>query len=612
MAQRGPGSTPTSQRQSPGAGRGKTGSSPAGSSARPKSAGGAKAGGAPNWPTCEWCGQKFSPSSLPIHQQKCRSKPEAVEEQKAIEELIKIEGPRPLNPNADWEQCPNCGERYGEFALPPHMKRCKRLLPYGKKKDGKQYGSGPPPPKQKSFFDLFTPEPFDDFGSGLTKEELEWLRKLFDEHDTDKNERLDEAEMGALLKQCAPQRVADTDRLLAEFKIADLDGDGTIEFPELARYYAVLKEMGPGAGLTAEEIEWLRMLFDRFDSDKDGQLKMGELADLLRQCFPSRAKDAKRLMAEIKAADLNKDGKVSFHEFLRYYEMLISSGAEVDEVAKMFHYFDRDGNGELDRGEFLELLHQLFPDRCDENEAHVETEFRAADKDRSRGISFDEFKAYYATLIQLYDRLQREKEAEEAAAEAAATAKALKEAAEAAEAAARAAAALKAAQDKEAQEKAAREAAEAKAKARKAAAEAAAKAREEEEAAARAREEEAARVAAEMVECKCGEKFLPHLLPQHQRSCEACLADGAIQDPTNGGMFVPCEWCGRTFFPDRLPFHQRNCKKRPEGVGTGIRPTITKRSSIDDGGTVGMYDQDPARRRRALQMGAALAAGALG
>ena len=70
--------------------------------------------------------------------------------------------------------------------------------------------------------------------------------------------------------------------------------------------------MLPGAGLSGEELAWLRMIFDRFDGNKDGNLEMKEMAALLRNCFPSRAADAKKLMGEVKKADLNKDGLVSF------------------------------------------------------------------------------------------------------------------------------------------------------------------------------------------------------------------------------------------------------------------------------------------------------------
>ena len=142
-----------------------------------------KKGGPPKWPTCEFCQKKFSPASIAIHQEQCRDRPDRAAEQAAIEELAKIEGPRPANPNADWQPCPNCGELYGEFALAPHTRRCKRLLPHGKKKDGVQYGSGPPP--EKGLFEKMLSGP-EDYGCGLSQEELARLRKIFDRFDKDK------------------------------------------------------------------------------------------------------------------------------------------------------------------------------------------------------------------------------------------------------------------------------------------------------------------------------------------------------------------------------------------------------------------------------------------
>ena len=136
------------------------------------------------------------------------------------------------------------------------------------------------------------------------------MRKLFDKYDADSNGLLDESELGGLLREAAPSRAVDADHLLAEFSVADINSDGGVSFPEFVRYYAVMVQMAPGAGLSAAEIKWLRQIFDRFDGDKDGSLVFSELADLLRQCFPSRSADAKKLMAEIKSADLNKDKKV--------------------------------------------------------------------------------------------------------------------------------------------------------------------------------------------------------------------------------------------------------------------------------------------------------------
>jgi len=107
------------------------------------------------------------------------------------------------------------------------------------------------------------------------------------------------------------------------------------------------------------------------------------------------------------------------------------------------------------------------------------------------------------------------------------------------------------------------------------------------------------------LECKCGESFLPHLLPQHQRSCEACRP--AVNEGPDENGFVPCQWCSRRFFPDRLPVHLRVCKSKPADAAGGIRPTITSAETMV--ADVGAYDADPARRRRLVQLGAAVAAG---
>ena len=106
---------------------------------------------------------------------------------------------------------------------------------------------------------------------------------------------------------------------------------------------------------------------------------------------------------------------------------------------------------------------------------------------------------------------------------------------------------------------------------------------------------DAAPAKADLAKCSgCGELFLPHLLPKHQRSCSEVKAVKKTvkfverplpkpQDPyssdtpdvpaaierelasvefaDNGSnSFVACDLCGRTFFPDRLPIHMRICK----------------------------------------------------
>merc|ERR1719473_2162873 len=138
----------------------------------------------------------------------------------------------------------------------------------------------------------------------------------------------------------------------------------------------------------------------------------------------------------------------------------------------MFHFFDADQSGALDRDEFLALLHQTFPENCDDNEALVEREFAAADADGSRTGDFEEVKRYHERLSTLYDGVNQEREAAAALEEAEAAERAAAEAAAKTRAVAEAAKAVGAARDGEAKAKALDELKAAKAAAKAAAEEA--------------------------------------------------------------------------------------------------------------------------------------------
>ena len=81
----------------------------------------------PNWKSCTYCGQQFGASSLAIHMDRCRHRPDIAAEA-ALRAEENFARPAPL---ADWEHCPNCGEQYGKIAFPAHVKKCIRVRPQG-------------------------------------------------------------------------------------------------------------------------------------------------------------------------------------------------------------------------------------------------------------------------------------------------------------------------------------------------------------------------------------------------------------------------------------------------------------------------------------------------
>lgn len=64
------------------------------------------------------------------------------------------------------------------------------------------------------------------------------------------------------------------------------------------------------------------------------------------------------------------------------------SKAEIEEARSNFNFFDRDGNGQIDLTEFIELLTVISPKT---KASHVEEGFRLIDSNDDGFIDFDEF-----------------------------------------------------------------------------------------------------------------------------------------------------------------------------------------------------------------------------
>lgn len=381
----------------------------------------------------------------------------------------------------------------------------------------------------------------------LSAEDLEALRALFNRFDEDANGLLTNEEFTNLMQNMMPSRAND-------FDVADLDQDGGIDFDEFVRYWqSVVGSPGFQAMLLDEAAD----MFQCFDKDGSGHLDPNEFLALLDNLFPDHCEENERhVAAEFSKCDADGSDKISFQEFLAYYERLLALyGRSQGWPPK-----NADARADSLNADFVcsPCGLKFLPDRLP---VHIRSCDACKDIIRRKKKEGEEA-ALAKKRAEDEERARAEAEAARRKAEEDARARALAEAEEAARREAEAAAAAAAAAAEDAKRRAEEDAA-ARARAAKQA---------EDEARARAQAAEAARRRAEEEARRRALAEAEEAARRQAEEEERQRRERELNDNPHG--FVPCEWCGRTFFPDRLPVHMRVCKKKPLSTH-GIRPTMT-------------------------------------
>ena len=132
--------------------------------------------------------------------------------------------------------------------------------------------------------------------------------------------------------------------------------------------------------------------FDKFDTNKDGEISKDELIQCLEKIYPyQEARErAEKIFKEI---DFNNDGCINFSEFLTANfkkDKLLSEKT----LQKTFNLLDLDGNGFITIDELKESMPVEITSKIEWRELMKEV-----DKDNDNQMSFEEFKEMMQKLL---------------------------------------------------------------------------------------------------------------------------------------------------------------------------------------------------------------------
>ncbi|KAI9335950.1 hypothetical protein BDR26DRAFT_936272 [Obelidium mucronatum] len=142
-------------------------------------------------------------------------------------------------------------------------------------------------------------------------------RQLFDRYDHDGSGSISISEFKSL---CYDMGYFLTDQELSlDVKLLDVDGNGTLSYDEFIKWWK-RDDRFRSLQLNEQEIESLNRYlshFKRFDKDGSGIIDIREFKNLYVDLVKKKLAK-KSLMATLQDLDVNKDGKVSFNEYVNW------------------------------------------------------------------------------------------------------------------------------------------------------------------------------------------------------------------------------------------------------------------------------------------------------
>ncbi|TYJ40144.1 hypothetical protein E1A91_A04G119000v1 [Gossypium mustelinum] len=143
--------------------------------------------------------------------------------------------------------------------------------------------------------------------------------------------------------------------------------------------------------LSVEEVEDIKVMFNKMDTDNDGIVSVEELKAGFKNYGSQLAEPEVQMLIE--AVDANGKGTLDYGEFLAV-SLHLQRMANDEHLRKAFSYFDKDGNGFIEPDELRDALMENGADDCTNVANDI---FQEVDTDKDGRISYDEFAAMMKT-----------------------------------------------------------------------------------------------------------------------------------------------------------------------------------------------------------------------